>query len=141
MKNTIYKASIDIILILSSIILLFLTINSIVHYVYLDLDDGNLGLHFHNLFSIVMLAALLIIIYLISKYIFIKISDKTLFAILATVMTLAGIYLIVNCVPAVHADAMMVFNYIERFFLMIKLIKIPNGMQSVLVENYLWIMN
>ncbi|MBO4912701.1 MAG: hypothetical protein J5504_08245 [Butyrivibrio sp.] len=115
MANKIYKAAIDIILIFSSIILLFLTINSIVHYVYLDVEDGNLGLHFHDLLSIIMLAALLIIIFLFSKYILIKISDKTLFAALATVMTLAGIYLIVNCVPAVRADAMMVYNYIERF--------------------------
>ncbi len=115
MGDKLYKVAISIILILSAIVLLFLSINSFLHYVYLNVETGSLELRNHDLLSLITLVAFVTMLYLVVKYVLLKVSDTALFVVMSLIMVAAGIFIIINCVPAVRADSMMVYDYVERF--------------------------
>ncbi|WP_027203381.1 hypothetical protein [Butyrivibrio fibrisolvens] len=115
MRTKLYKATIVFILFIAGVALLIFSFNSLVHYVYQNVEDQHLELRSHDIFSFLMLALFLVFLYLIIKYVLPKVSDTTLFTSLAFFMTIAGAFLIINCVPIVHSDSLMIYNYIERF--------------------------
>ncbi|SHI33333.1 hypothetical protein SAMN02745229_02927 [Butyrivibrio fibrisolvens DSM 3071] len=115
MGAKLYKVAIVFVLLIAGIALIVFSLNSLAHYVYQSVEDQHLELRSHDILSFLTLVSFLIFLYLIIRYVLTKVSDTTMFIGMALLMTIAGVFLIINCIPIVHSDSMMIYNYIERF--------------------------
>lgn len=109
-----YNAFIILILLVAFLALLFISVNSVLYRVHLSVESNSPSL-VHNAAGAVTFVVLLFLAFLLYRHVLPHMKEWQLFLILCLIYAAAGAFLIVNATPEMHADAGMVYGYVERF--------------------------